>query len=74
MSVSNGNGTQYHSCDFYLDFINYWTVFSDMLHLSFSCDDKLNLNVNGETIKDFGTFNPTTFGVTAQSDRKTIEY
>ena len=45
-----------------------------MLHLSFSCDDKLNLNVNGETIKDFGTFNPTTFGITAQSDRKTIEY
>ena len=45
-----------------------------MMHLSFSCEDKLNMHVNGETIKDFGTFNPTTFGVNTQSDRKTIEY
>ena len=49
-------------------------VFSDMMYLSFSCEDKLNMNVNGETIKDFGTFNPQSFSIATQSDRTTIEY
>ena len=55
-------------------FINLKTIFSDMMYLSFSCGEKLNLNVNGETIKDFGTFNPTGFSISTQSDMETIEY
>ena len=46
-----------------------------MMYLSFSCEEKLNLNVNGETIKDFGTtFQPKSFSISTQSDKKTIEY
>ena len=55
-------------------FIYLKTNFSDMLYLSFSCEEKLNLNVNGQTIKDFGTFNPQSFAISTQSDMETIEY
>ena len=46
-----------------------------MLYLSFSCQETLNLNVNGETIKDFGIpFNGQIFGITTPSDTQYIEY
>ena len=45
-----------------------------MMSLSLSCEDKLILLVNGQTIKDLGTFNPQSFSMDTRSDRTTIEY
>ena len=45
-----------------------------MMYLTFSCEEKLNLIVNGETIKDLGTFNAQSFSIYTQSNRETIEY
>ena len=48
---------------------------SDLLHLSFECQDKLKLIVNGVNVKEFTTtFNPVSFSLTAQTDKTTIEY
>ena len=45
------------------------------MYLSFECEDKLSLLVNGQNIKTFDTtFIPVGFAMTSQPDRSTIEY
>ena len=48
---------------------------SDIMYLSFECEDKLSVLVNGQTVKTFdAVFVPVGFEITAQPDQSTVEY
>ena len=48
---------------------------SDIMYLSFECEDKFSVLVNGQTVKTFDSvFVPVGFSITTQPDKSTVEY